>query len=52
MAKKLSINVPAATGFFSPETIKKAEEDAAKAAPAVKSEPSDVPAFTRNKSQK
>ena len=35
MAKKLSINVPAATGFFSPETIKKAEEDAAKAAPAV-----------------
>lgn len=40
MAKKLSINVPAATGFFSPETIKKAEEDAAKTAPAV---PSDVP---------
>lgn len=49
MAKKLSINVPAATGFFSPETIKKAEENAAKVAPAVKSEPSDIPLSPQTK---
>lgn len=42
MAKKLSINIPTATGFFSPETIKKAEEEeAAKVASSVKSDSSD-----------
>ena len=51
MAKKLSINVPAATGFFSPATIKKAEEDAAKTAHAVKSEPPDTPLSSKTKSK-
>lgn len=42
MSKKLPINVPVAAGFFSPETIRRAEEENAEKAAPINTDPSST----------